>query len=245
MTLHTDFLPLSQWHRTACYYIGQQCSLRSIYYRIRLFGLQSHWPLPILSVTQRHWGWDCTGVKNLSSGFGRRIELCSVTILFIVPRWTKKSSRKMCHVLERNMNAQNYIHNVLESYSIYSSSIILDLIHQKSRLGSFLTFKLLFFPRVSYVSFTHWTCRGRLGQLSYLIIDLHCLRHEVEVPWGSILQEDIDILVWSMSQRIEECNNLKGTPTSYSNLQAKNKEVFLKLWSFDVIHKPFYLPQIY
>jgi hypothetical protein len=62
---------------------------------------------------------------------------------------------------------------------------------------------------------THRTCTGcdrtKLKNLAHPPETIQQLRHEIQVTWDALTQEEIDNLIRSMPRRVTECVNLRGT----------------------------------
>ncbi|CAH1955546.1 unnamed protein product [Acanthoscelides obtectus] len=113
-----------------------------------------------------------------------------------------------------NMNAQRYIHEVLESHLLPYLDTLADPTFQQDNARSHVA-RIMISPDLSPIEHV-WDMMGRrLLNLQRPPQTLEALREELVVAWNEIPQEDIDHLIRSMPRRVGECVAHEGASTHY------------------------------
>ncbi|CAH1994372.1 unnamed protein product [Acanthoscelides obtectus] len=246
---------------------GRPIGMRSVYRRMRSFGLFSyrpHWVLPLTREHRRNrleWcrqrsPWDqewisivfsdesrfCLGMHDGRARVRRRrgerrnpqffVEMFIThhTVRVMVWRAIAYGSRSPLIFIRGNMNAQRYIHEVLEPHLLPYLDTLADPTFQQDNARPHVA-------RVTIDVFQHkdvtllpwpprspdlspiehvWDMMGRrLLNLQRPPQTLEALREELVVAWNEIPHEDIDHLIRSMSRRVGECVAHQGASKHY------------------------------
>ncbi|CAH1994188.1 unnamed protein product [Acanthoscelides obtectus] len=116
---------------------------------------------------------------------------------------TAYGSRSPLIFIRGNMNAQRYIHEVLEPHLLPYLDTLADPTFQQGNARP-------------HVARHVWYMMGRrLLNLQRPPQTLEALREELVVAWNEIPQEDIDHLIRSMPRRVGECVAHQGASTHY------------------------------
>lgn len=139
-------------------------------------------------------------------------------------------SRSPLVMIQGSMTAQRYVDEILEPVVIPFVQTIEDALFQQDNARPHIARVSLRCLEDAQVQILPWPPRSpdlspiehvwdmigrRLGELPQYPQTLAQLRHEVQVAWESLPQEDINNLVRSMPRRVAECVNARGGPTHY------------------------------
>ncbi|CAH1961450.1 unnamed protein product [Acanthoscelides obtectus] len=139
-------------------------------------------------------------------------------------------SRSPLIFIRGNMNAQRYIHEVLEPHLLPYLDTLADPTFQQDNARPHVARVTIDFFQHNDVTLLPWPPRspdlcpiehvcdmmaGRLLNLQRPLQTLEALREELVVAWNEIPQEDIDHLIRSMPRRVGECVAHQGASTHY------------------------------
>lgn len=245
---------------------GHPVTLRTVYRRIRGFGLQSYRPHLVLPLTAQHrqqrleWcrlrmHWIVEWYKVVFSDESRfclgmhdgrmrvrRRRGERRDIQFSVERHVHRvvgvmvwgaiayGSRSQLVFIQTTMNAQRYIDEVVEPHILPYLQTLEDPLFQQDNAPPHVArisrnrfeeahVNILPWPAKSpdLSPIEHvWDIMGRkLMNLANPPQTLIALRHELQIAWDTIPQEDIDHLIESMPRRVMECETNRGGSTHY------------------------------
>lgn len=245
---------------------GRPVTIRTVYRRIRGFGLKSYRPHLVLPLTAQHrqqrlewcrlrmhWivEWHkvvfsdesrfCLGMHDGRMRVRRRRGERR-DIQFSVERHVHRAvgimvwgaiaygSRSQLVFIQATMNAQRYIDEVIEPHIIpYLQQLEDPLFQQDNATPHVARISINRFeeanvnilpwppksPDLSPIEHV-WDIMGRkIRNLANPPQTLIALRHELQVAWDTIPQEDIDHLIESMPRRVRECVTNRGGSTHY------------------------------
>ncbi|CAH1979479.1 unnamed protein product [Acanthoscelides obtectus] len=139
-------------------------------------------------------------------------------------------SRSPLIFIRGNMNAQRYIHEVLEPHLLAYLDTLADPTFQQDNARPHVARVTIDFFQHNDVTLLPWPPRSpdlspiehvwdmmgrRLLNLQRPPQTLEALREELVVAWNEIPQEDIDHLIRSMPRRVGECVAHQGASTHY------------------------------
>ncbi|CAH1959968.1 unnamed protein product [Acanthoscelides obtectus] len=139
-------------------------------------------------------------------------------------------SRSLSIFIRGNMNAQRYIHEVLEPHLLPYLDTLADPTFQQDNARPHVARVTIDFFQHNDVTLLPWPRRSpdlstiehvwdmmgrRLLNLQRPPQTLEALREELVVAWNEIPQEDIDHLIRSMPRRVGECVAYQGASTHY------------------------------
>ncbi|CAH1975670.1 unnamed protein product [Acanthoscelides obtectus] len=139
-------------------------------------------------------------------------------------------SRSSLIFIRGNMNAQRYIHEVLEPHLLPYLDTLADPTFQQDNTRPHVARVTIDFFQHNDVTLLRWPPRSpdlspiehvwdmmgrRLLNLQRPPQTLEALREELMVAWNEIPQEDIDHLIRSMPRRVGECVAHQGASTHY------------------------------
>ncbi|CAH2004434.1 unnamed protein product [Acanthoscelides obtectus] len=139
-------------------------------------------------------------------------------------------SRSALIFIRGNMNAQRYIHGVLEPHLLPYLDTLTDPVFQQDNARPHVARVTIDFFQHNDVTLLPWPPRSpdlspiehvwhmmgrRLLNLQRPHQTLEALREELVVAWNEIPQEDIDHLIRSMPRRVGECVAHQGASTHY------------------------------
>ncbi|CAH1366604.1 unnamed protein product, partial [Tenebrio molitor] len=207
------------WYRA----VERPIAMSSIYRRIRSFGIRSYRPHLVLPLTPNHrrqrlaWcneriAWDEQTVGVMVWGaicFGSRSRLVFIQGNLTAIRYVQEVLRpvvvpyfrRVNNALFQQDNARPHIANVSRDFLDDSQ---VDLLPWPPRS-----------PDLSPIEHV-WDLMGRrLTNLHNPPLTLAALRHEIQVAWDSVPQDEINHLIRSMPRRVRECIGSRGGPTHY------------------------------
>lgn len=246
--------------------VGRPISMRSVYTRIRSFGLRSYRPHLVLPLTAEHrrqrllWcrerqNWDAEW-NSLIFSDESRFTLGMHDGRMMVRR-RRGERRHMQYAVERhvhrvvgvmvwgaiaydsrsplvfihgNMTARRYIQEVVEPHLLPYLRGHLEPIFKQDNARPHIARVALDFFEESQVTLLPWPPRSpdlspiehvwdmmgrRLRTLVRQPQTLDALRHELQVAWDELPQEDLNHLIRTMPRRLNECINQRGGPTHY------------------------------
>ena len=139
-------------------------------------------------------------------------------------------SRTPLDFIRGNMTALRYIHEVVEPHVLPYLETIENPIFQQDNARPHVARVTLDFMDQHDINRLPWPPRSpdlspiehvwdilgrRLLNLQQPPRTLAALRHELEVGWNEIPQEDIDHLIRTMPRRINDCIRYRGSATHY------------------------------
>ncbi|CAH2000175.1 unnamed protein product [Acanthoscelides obtectus] len=138
-------------------------------------------------------------------------------------------SRSPLIFIRGNMNAQRYIHEVLEPHLLPYLDTLANPTFQQDNARHVARVTIDFFqhndvtllpwpprsPDLSPIEHVWYMMGRRLLNLQRPPQTLEALREELMVAWNEIPQEDIDHLIRSMPRRVGECVAHQGASTHY------------------------------
>ncbi|CAH1982627.1 unnamed protein product [Acanthoscelides obtectus] len=139
-------------------------------------------------------------------------------------------SRSPLIFIRGNMNAQRYIHEVLEPHLLPYLDTLADPTFQQDNARPHVARVTIDFFQHNDVTLLPWPPRSPdLSPIEHVwdmmgrrLLNLQCppqtleaLREELVVAWNEIPQEDIDHLIRSMPRRVGECVAHQGASTHY------------------------------
>ncbi|CAH1988356.1 unnamed protein product [Acanthoscelides obtectus] len=130
-------------------------------------------------------------------------------------------SRSPLIFIRGNMNAQRYIHGVLELHLLPYLDTLADPTFQQDNARPHVARVTIDFFQHNDVTLLPWPPRSPdLSPIEHLNLQrppqtLGALREELVVAWNEIPQEDIDHLIRSMPRRVGECVAHQGASTHY------------------------------
>lgn len=245
---------------------GHPVTVRTVYRRIRSFGLQHYRPHLVLPLTvehrrqrlqwcreRQHWNVEWHQVVfsdesrfSLGAHDGRRrvrrrrgerrephfdVERhVHRTVGVMVWGAIAHASRSPLVFIRGNMTALRYLQEIVEPYVLPYLNRLENPIFQQDNARPHVARVSLNFFEATHVNLLPWPPRSpdlspiehvwdimgrRLGNLPQPPRTLAALRHEVQVAWDCIPQEEIDHLLASMPRRVGECINNRGGQTHY------------------------------
>jgi hypothetical protein len=128
------------------------------------------------------------------------------------------------------MNARRYVQEVLQPVLVPYVQDIPNGLYQQDNARPHIARVSLEYLEHANVNLLPWPPRSpdlspiehvwdmigqRLKNLARRPQTIQQLRHEIQVIWDALPQEEIDNLIRSMPRRVAECVNLQGGPTHY------------------------------
>lgn len=245
---------------------GRLITMRTVYRRIRSFGLFSfrpHWVLPLTPEHRRQrlewcrarqeWGaeWNaivfsdesrfCLGMHDGRARV-RRYRGERRNPQFFMERHVNQvvgvmvwgaiayGSRSPLVFVRGNMTAQCYIEEIVEAHLLPYLRTLHDPIFQQDNARPHVVRLTVNHLHNAQVNLLPWPPRSpdlspiehvwdimgrRLTNLPHPPQTLEALRHEIQLAWDEIPQEDINHLISSMPRRLNECIEHRGGPTHY------------------------------
>ncbi|CAH1999243.1 unnamed protein product [Acanthoscelides obtectus] len=124
-------------------------------------------------------------------------------------------SRSPLIFIRGNMNAQRYIHEVLEPHLLPYLDTLADPTFQQHNARPHVARVTIDFFQHNDVTLLPWPPRSPdLSPIEH-VWNMMVLREELVVAWNEIPQEDIDHLIRSMLRRVGECVAHQGASTHY------------------------------
>ncbi|CAH1968275.1 unnamed protein product [Acanthoscelides obtectus] len=125
-------------------------------------------------------------------------------------------SRSPLIFIRGNMNAQRYIHEVLEPHLLPYLVTLTDPTFQQDNARPHVARVTIDFFQYNDVTLLPWPPRSPdLSPIEHVLLNLQPLREELVVAWNETPQEDIDHLIRSMPRRVGECVAHQGASTHY------------------------------
>ncbi|CAH1999182.1 unnamed protein product [Acanthoscelides obtectus] len=132
-------------------------------------------------------------------------------------------SRSPLIFIRDNMNAQRYIHEVLEPHLLPYLDTLAHPTFQQDNARPHVARVTIDFFQHNDVTLLLWPPRSPdLSLIEHVLLNLQrppqtleALREELVVAWNEIPQEDIDHLIRSMPRRVGECVAHQGASTHY------------------------------
>lgn len=245
---------------------GRLVSIRTVYRRIRSFGLISYRPLLVLPLTAEHrrqrlewcrerlqWNiqWQavvfsdesrfCLGTHDgrqrvrRRRGERRQMQFAHErdvhrTVGVMVWGAISYGSRSPLVFVRGNLNAQRYVDEVMTPYLLpYIQTLENPIFQQDNARPHIARTSMDFFQRTQ-INILPWPPRSpdlspiehvwdimgrRLKTLVNPPQTIEDLRHEIQLAWDAITQDEIDHLLDSMPRRVQDCVNNRGGPTHY------------------------------
>jgi hypothetical protein len=192
-------------------------AMSSIYRRIRSFGIRSYRPHLVLCCERRNFAFSIERPVARTVGvmvwgaicFGRRSRLVFIQGNLTAIRYVQEVLRpvvvpyfrRVNNALFQQDNARPHIANVSRDFLDDSQ---VDLFPWPPRS-----------PDLSPIEHV-WDLMGRrLTNLHNPPLTLAALRHEIQVAWDSVPQDEINHLIRSMPRRVRKCRGSRGGPTHY------------------------------
>jgi hypothetical protein len=132
--------------------------------------------------------------------------------------------------IQGSMNARRYVQEVLQPVLVPYVQDIPNGLYQQDNARPHIARVSLEYLEHPNVNLLPWPPRSpdlspiehvwdmigqRLKNLARRPQTIQQLRHEIQVVWDALPQEEIDNLIRSMPRRVAECVNLQGGPTHY------------------------------
>ncbi|CAH1366401.1 unnamed protein product, partial [Tenebrio molitor] len=192
------------WYRA----VERPIAMSSIYRRIRSFGIRSYRPHLVLPLTPNPartvdvmvWGAICFGSRSrlvfIQGNLTAIRYVQEVLRPVVVPYF-----RRVNNALFQQDNARRHIANVSRDFL---DDCQVDLLPWSPRS-----------PDLSPIEHVWDLMCRRLTNLHNPPLTLAALRHEIQVAWDSVPQDEINHLIRSMPRRVRECIGSRGGPTHY------------------------------
>jgi hypothetical protein len=209
---------------TAWYNVmGRLISMPTIYRRIRSWGLHSYRPHLVLPLTREHRRQRLNWCRERINGTAR-------TVGVMVWGAICYGSRSPLIFIQGSMNARRYVQEVLQPVLVPYVQDIPNGLYQQDNARPHIARVSLEYLEHANVNLLPWPPRSpdlspiehvwdmigqRLKNLARRPQTIQQFRHEIQVIWDALPQEEIDNLIRSMPRHVAECVNLQGGPTHY------------------------------
>jgi hypothetical protein len=139
-------------------------------------------------------------------------------------------SRSRLVIIQGNLTAIRYVQEVLRPVVVPYFRRVNNVLFQQDNARSHIANVSIDFLDDSQVDLLPWPPRSpdlspiehvwdlmgqRLTNLHNPPLTLAALRHEIQVAWDSVPQDEINHLIRSMPRRVRECIGSRGGPTHY------------------------------